>query len=170
MRPDNSAAIIAAARQRHELTRSKAIRALRELQAAAEPVTFDGVARAAGISRSWLYTQPDIRAEIEHLRQATRRAPGPAIPPGQRASSASLHARLQTAIERNRMLTEENQRLRRQLAQALGQQRSSPRASQHTPSGTSPSGNDPSPPAQPQQGRAATTTTLSLTQTCRSTP
>jgi hypothetical protein len=52
MRPDNSAAIIAAARQRHELTGSKAIRVLRELQAAAAPVTFDGVARAAGISRS----------------------------------------------------------------------------------------------------------------------
>jgi hypothetical protein len=170
MPSDNTAALIAAARQRHELTRSKAIRALRELQAAGAPVTFDGLARAAGISRSWLYTQPDIRADIEHLRQPSRRAPGPAIPPGQRASSASLHARLQTAIERNRMLTEENQRLRRQLAQALGQQRSSPRASQHTPPGTSPCGNDPSPPAQPQHGPTATTATLSPTQTRRSTP
>lgn len=31
-------------------------------------------------SRSWLYTQPDIRADIERLRQPSRRAPGPAIP------------------------------------------------------------------------------------------
>ena len=29
----------------------------------------------AGVSRSWLYTQPDLRAEIERLRTAHRRAP-----------------------------------------------------------------------------------------------
>jgi hypothetical protein len=121
MRPDNTAALIAAARQRHELTRSKAIRALRELDAVGAPVTFDGV-------------------------------------------SASLLARLQTAIERNRMLTEENRRLRRQLAQALGQQRSSPRASPHTPPGTSPSGNDPSPPEQPQQDRPVSDTVADANQ------
>jgi len=111
-----------------------------------------------------------MRAEIERLRQAARRAPGQAIPAAQRASSASLHARLQTALTRNRMLSEENQRLRRQLAQALGQQRSSPRASQHTPPETSPSGNDPSQPAQPQHDPTAPAATLSPTQTRRSTP
>ncbi len=47
MRPDNTAAIITAARHRRELTRSKAIRALRELDAAGTPVTFKTVARAA---------------------------------------------------------------------------------------------------------------------------
>jgi hypothetical protein len=170
MRPDNSAAIIAAARQRHELTRSKAIRALRELAASGTPITFDGVARAATVSRSWLYAQPDIRAEIEHLRQATRQAPNPAIPAAQRASTASLHARLQATLERNRTLAEENQRLRRQLAQALGQQRSSPHAAIQIPPQTSPSGNDHSPQAQPRQARAAATTTQSITQTPSSQP
>ncbi len=129
MRADNTAAIIAAARNRSELTRSKTIRALRELDAAGTPVSFEAVARTAGVSRSWLYAQPGIRAEIQRLRQATRRAPDPAIPASQRASDASLHVRLQAALERNRKLAEENHRLRRQLAQALGQQRSSPRAS-----------------------------------------
>jgi Family of unknown function (DUF6262) len=42
-------------------------RALRELHTAGAPVTFETVARTAGISRSWLYTQPDIRTEIERL-------------------------------------------------------------------------------------------------------
>jgi len=46
-----------AAAGRHVLTRSKAIQALRELDRAGAPVTFAGVAQAAGISRSWLYTQ-----------------------------------------------------------------------------------------------------------------
>ena len=126
MRPDNTAPIIAAARHRHELTRSKAIQALRELDQAGTPVTFETVAYTAGVSRSWLYTQPDIRAEIERLRKTTRRAPTPPIPTGQRASDASLLARLETALDRNHKLAEENQRLRRQLAQTLGEQRAPP--------------------------------------------
>ncbi|HEX2807102.1 MAG TPA: hypothetical protein VHN80_13140, partial [Kineosporiaceae bacterium] len=47
MRPDNTAPIIAAARQRHELTRSKAIQALRALDSAGTPVTFAAVADTA---------------------------------------------------------------------------------------------------------------------------
>jgi hypothetical protein len=123
MRSDNSAAIIAAAQRRHELTRAKAIRALRELDHAGASITFEAVARTAGVSRSWLYAQSDIRAEIERLRDRTRHAPAPAIPAGQRASDASLLARLQTALEHNRKLAEDNQRLRRELAHALGDQR-----------------------------------------------
>lgn len=126
MRPDNTAPLIAAARQRHELTRAKAIQALRELDRAGTPVTFGSVAQAAGVSRSWLYAQPGIRAEIERLRDATRRAPSPPLPAHQRASDSSLRTRLEAALERNRTLTEENQRLRRQLEQALGDRRSSP--------------------------------------------
>jgi hypothetical protein len=126
MRPDNTAPLIAAARQRHELTRAKAIQALRELDRAGTPVTFGSVAQAAGVSRSWLYAQPGIRAEIERLRDATRRAPSPPLPAHQRASGSSLRTRLEAALERNRTLTEENQRLRRQLEQALGDRRSSP--------------------------------------------
>jgi hypothetical protein len=126
MRPDNTAPIIAAARHRHELTRSKAIQALRELDQAGTPVTFETVAHTAGVSRSWLYTQPDIRAEIERLRKTTRRAPTPPIPTGQRASDASLLARLETALDRNHKLAEENQRLRRQLAKTLERLRLGP--------------------------------------------
>jgi hypothetical protein len=123
MRPDNTAGIITAARRRRELTRAKALHALRELDRTGTPVTFDAVARAAGISRSWLYGETDMRAEIQRLRQATRRAPDPPISTTQRASDASLLARLRAATDRNRTLAEENQRLRRQLAQALGEQR-----------------------------------------------
>jgi hypothetical protein len=123
MRPEPTARLADAARRRHELTRAKAVRALRELDRAGTTVTFDGVARAAGVSRSWLYTQPDIRAEIERPRDATRRDPSTPIPAAQRSSDASLLRRLQAAIDRNQRLAEENQRLRRQLAHALGDQR-----------------------------------------------
>jgi hypothetical protein len=124
----NTAPLAAAARKRHELTRAKAIQALRELDRTGAPVTFEGVARRAGISRSWLYGQPDVRAEVERLRDVSRRCTSPRIPAAERSSDASLHARLKAALERNRQLTEENQRLRRQLAHALGDQRTSARA------------------------------------------
>ena len=114
-----------AASRRHELTRSKAIQALRELDRAGTPVTFAGVAQAAGVSRSWLYTQPDISSQIRRLRK-TKDGTGSAdaIPSGQRATDASLRARLAAALDRNKHLADENARLRRQLARALGDQRS----------------------------------------------
>jgi len=65
-----------AAARRHELTRARAVQALRELDRAGAPVTFAGVAQAAGISRSWLYTQPDISSHIRRLREKTDGAGG----------------------------------------------------------------------------------------------
>ena len=126
MRADNTRHIIDAARQRRELTRAKAIQALRTLAADGTPVTFETVARAAAVSRSWLYAQPDIRAEIEQLRTASCRAPALAVPARQRASDTSLRRRLEAAIQRNRTLTEENRQLREQLARALGDRRAAP--------------------------------------------
>ena len=123
MRPDP---LSEAAARRHELTRARAVQALRELDRAGTPVTFARVAHEAGISRSWLYTQPDISSQIRRLRQQTANAAGSAggIPATQRASDASLGARLAAALDRNRQLADENARLRRQLARALGDQRS----------------------------------------------
>jgi hypothetical protein len=123
MRADNSQHIVEAARRRSEYTRSKAIQALRSLDAAGKPVTFDAIAKQAGVSRSWLYAQPDLRAEIERLRAAHQRELKSQIPVRQRASDASLLRRLEAANTRNRRLTAENQQLREQLARALGRQR-----------------------------------------------
>ena len=127
MRPDP---LSQAAARRHELTRAKAIQALREFDHSGQPVTFAGIASAAGISRSWLYTQPDISDQIRRLRTKTDGT----VPAGQRATDASLRARLTAALDRNKQLADDNARLRRQLARALGDQR--PRIR---------SGNDPAP-------------------------
>jgi Family of unknown function (DUF6262) len=126
VRADNTGPLIDSARNRHELTRAKAIRALRELDHAGTPVTFAAAAAAAGVSRSWLYAQADIREQITRLRAAAAPAPVPPIPARQRASEASLLARLAQATSRNRILADENARLRRQLAHALGDRRASP--------------------------------------------
>ena len=128
MRPDP---LSEAAARRHELTRSRAVQALRELDRAGAPVTFAGVAQAAGVSRSWLYTQPDISDQIRRLRGKTDDAD--TIPAGQRATDASLRARLTAALDRNKQLADDNARLRRQLARALGDQRSTRTRSGNNP-------------------------------------
>jgi hypothetical protein len=133
MRPDNPAPLAEAAARRHELTRSRAIQALRELDRAGAPVTFASVASAAGISRSWLYTQADIRDQIQRLRDITAGKAGTTIPARQRATDASLRSQLAAAHQRNRQLTEENSRLRRQLAHALGDQRAARPQSSNDP-------------------------------------
>jgi uncharacterized protein DUF6262 len=131
MRADNTAHLIAAAGRRHELARGKAIRAVRELDAAGATVTFESVVGAAGVSRSWLYTQSDIRGEVLRLRDLGRRAPGTPVPARHRSSDAFLLRRLQATTARNRELAQDNQRLRCQLAQALGH--SAPPASAPAP-------------------------------------
>jgi Family of unknown function (DUF6262) len=133
MRPDPAAPLAEAAARRHELTRAKAIQALRELDRTGASVTFAAVASAAGISRSWLYTQPDIRTQIQRLRSSRDSDHADAIPAGQRATEASLRGRLTAALARNQTLADENARLHRQLACALGNQRSSQTRSSNDP-------------------------------------
>jgi hypothetical protein len=120
---DRAAHLVTAAKHRHELTRAKAIRAIRELDRTGATVTFGTVARAAHVSRSWLYTQTDIRDEIRRLRAEVPPRAESAAPATQRASAESLRRRLATMQERIHNLVEENQRLRNQLAIALGEQR-----------------------------------------------
>src|SRR5664279_3877401 len=109
MRADNSRHLTTAARQRAEQTRARAVRALRRLDETGKSITFEAVAAEAGVSRSWLYSQQDIRAEIQALR--TRRQPSPAAPltpQRQRATEASLLRSLEATSQRMRHLEEDN--------------------------------------------------------------
>ena len=100
MRSDNSHHLLAAARQRSEKTRRRAEAAIAQITAAGASVTFDSVAREAGVSRSWLYAQQDLRADIDRLRQRTPARTTPAAPPAtQHASDTSLIRRLEAATE-----------------------------------------------------------------------
>jgi hypothetical protein len=138
MRADNSRHLITAARHRSEQTRQRAIAALQRLDATGQPISFDAVARQASVSRSWLYTQQDLRTEIQRLRQR-HPAATPAPPPDrQRASELSLLRRLEAATARIRHLEADNQQLRDALARALGERRAagtSRQTSRDTPKG-----------------------------------
>lgn len=122
MTADAPPALAAATLRRTQTTRARVRQALRRLDRDGHPVTFAAVADVADVSRSLLYRDPALRAEIEALRTAT--AAGAGHPPvAQRSSDASLHQRLAAALDDNRALRAEVQLLRDQLAHALGEQR-----------------------------------------------
>jgi hypothetical protein len=122
MPADNSAHLRDAARRRREQTLQRARDALRQLEADGAPVTFELVARTAGVSRAWLYSDPEIREAVQHLRAAQRHTTA-TVPASQRATETSLLRRLEAAHVRNRELAAEIRQLREQLARAHGQLR-----------------------------------------------
>lgn len=117
MRADNSHHLLAAAQARAEQARECAKRALEEFHQDGRPASVTGLARAAGVSRSWIYTQPDLLQQLQRHNQTARK---PRRGPAERASDASLNRRLELAHQRIRQLAEDNQRLRDQLARAHG--------------------------------------------------
>jgi hypothetical protein len=102
-------ALGAATTRRSQAAQTRAKTALRALNARGEPITFQAVAQAAGVSRQRLYTQAQLRVEIEQLRAADANLGDRPVPARERASENSLR-------HRNRALLEENQRLRAELA------------------------------------------------------
>jgi hypothetical protein len=87
------------------------------------PVTVAGLARRAGVSRSWLYTQPELRDRIQQLNQHDRNETSPATTVSSTdspASSDSLRRRLELAHEHIAQLRTENRELRDALARAHG--------------------------------------------------
>ncbi|MGZ6638877.1 MAG: DUF6262 family protein [Solirubrobacteraceae bacterium] len=96
--------------------------ALRELDRDGTAVTFAAVAKRARVSRVFLYQHAELRSAIEALRAAHAAAPA-RLPVRQRASDASLRARLRAALDENQRQREEITRLREELALAHGRVR-----------------------------------------------
>ncbi|MCU6479033.1 DUF6262 family protein [Arthrobacter sp. A2-55] len=58
-----------AARAKHEAALLRAEKGLKAVLRAQTPITFEGVAAAAGVSKDFLYRTPDLRARITMLRE-----------------------------------------------------------------------------------------------------
>jgi hypothetical protein len=130
--PDrNTTGLAEAADRRSQRAVERAQRAIRHLDKAGEAVSFQSVAREAGVSRQFLYGNAQLRGEIERLRAAHLEA-ADAIPSAQRASEASLKARNQMLLDENRRLREEVVGLREELAGAWGEVRALKRERRRT--------------------------------------
>jgi hypothetical protein len=132
--------------RRHEAALAAAEQAIERLGNGGQQLSFGAVAHAAGVSRGWLYRQPQLRALIEQLRHDE---PAPKAHP---ASLASLRQRLDNARAEIARLRTENDALRNQLARHLGTQRVTP----PSPARVGGDGDDMSPPRKPPKYRAIT--------------
>ena len=117
--PDRIEILREAAQARHDATLRRAEATLRTVVRHGTPITFRAFAEMAGVSRSWLYRQPQLREQIEQLRQQ-RPSKGPAVPPAERATADSLRQQIHAYREEIARLTKENQALYEQLAHRLG--------------------------------------------------
>jgi hypothetical protein len=122
-RADNTRHLLAAAAARHDAALQRSRGAIEDLDRAGDPITFTAVARAAGVSRGWLYKQPDLRGAVIQLRRDHPTAATPTMPAAQRATTDSLRQRLDSARDEITHLRADNATLRRQLALSLGEQR-----------------------------------------------
>jgi hypothetical protein len=120
--PDRVERLREAAQARHEATLRRAKNALQSMTRRGEPVTFRRVAETAGVSRSWLYRQQELREEINRLRHRSQGRPG-LLPSAERVSVDSLRQQMRTYRDEITRLQTENQELREELARRLGADR-----------------------------------------------
>ena len=122
MRRDNSHYLVAAAQRHRADTLERARQALRELSETGQRRTVMQIAAHAGVSRSWLYAQPELRDQLRQLTATPH--PAESTPPRvERSSDASLRQRLTLAHERIREVDNDNRHLRDQIALLHGQLR-----------------------------------------------
>jgi Family of unknown function (DUF6262) len=119
-RADNSAFLAQANARRHQAALAAARHAIEQLQREGTAINYTAVAHSAGVSRSWLYRQGQIRDLISQLRN--QHAPAAAAA-AQRATTDSLRQRLDTARTELTRLRAENRSLRDQIARQPGLQR-----------------------------------------------
>ncbi|MET8168854.1 DUF6262 family protein [Streptomyces sp. NPDC005329] len=115
---DNARFLVEASKARSRQARERAEEAIKAAARRNERPTVVGIANAASVSRSWLYTQTDLISAINQLQQ---RGPGPRRNGRHSASDASLQRRLETALERNRQLRDQLTNLNRKLETAHGE-------------------------------------------------
>ncbi len=119
-RADNSAFLAQANARRHDAALAAARHAIEQLQREGTAINYTTVAHSAGVSRTWLYRQDQIRDLISQLRR--QHAPAAAVA-SQRASTDSLRQRLDTARTELTRLRAENRSLRDQIGRQLGLRR-----------------------------------------------
>ena len=117
----NTTGLIAHTHQRKEEKRKRVNEAITRLLQEQQVVNFNSVARAADVSKAYLYSQSEFRDRIEALRQQEleqRVRERVARPVGK--TDASKDVIIFAKDRRIKELEEENRRLKKQLQVALG--------------------------------------------------
>jgi len=118
----NTSGMLAHAHRRKEQTRLRVDEVITRLVRERQTINFNAVAIAAGVSKAYLYSQPDLRQRIEALRQQEMeqaiRGRVDRLAPGKTDGSRDL-----VILAKDRRIKEleaENRKLQQQLKIALG--------------------------------------------------
>ena len=117
----NTTGLVAHAHQRKEQKRKRVDEAFTRLVREHMSINFNTVAKAAGVSKAYLYSQPQLRDRIEALRQQEREQmvrERVAHPTGK--TDAGKDIVILAKERRIKELQEENRKLKQQLKAALG--------------------------------------------------
>ena len=124
--PRNTSGLQANAERKAQAARKKVIEAIDHLLMEGQTVNFNAVREASGVSRSYLYGSPDLRARIEAQRQAPRLrlVSGPVQETGRTERSTNLlltakDIKIQELESEVRRLKEENKKLHGRLYETL---------------------------------------------------
>lgn len=115
----NTAGLAQHAKEKQERTRYKCQEAIKSLLRARQRINFKRVADAANVSLSWIYKQPDLRSQIENLRQMENSKV--VVPKKEQAGLESKNQIIAALRMRVRNLEEENRDLRAQHEVAYGE-------------------------------------------------
>ena len=113
--------IRAAATRRTADAEARVRKALSAIATSGAEVNFVAVATVARVSRQFLYSHPELRAEIKQLRAQTLVVPH--LPARASAGDDSARNRLRAALDDNQRLRDENRLLKEELAIAHGELR-----------------------------------------------
>lgn len=117
----NTAGLVAHAKLRKEEKRKRVDEAITHLLREHRAVNFNSVAKAASVSKAYLYSQPQLRERIEALRQQELEQTvreRMARPTGK--TDVSKDVVILAKERRIKELEEENRKLKHQLKAALG--------------------------------------------------
>ena len=107
-----------AAERKRRHAEARARDAIKTARKSGHPSTFRGIAEAAGVSPSFLYSHPEFRDQILRMRSAN--TPTRSRAPKTR-NEATITALLESARREKKQLLELNEQLTRRLAAAHGE-------------------------------------------------
>src|SRR6266567_7712112 len=116
----NTTGMTAHAQKRKEQKRKGVEDAITALLREQKPINFNTVAKAAAVSKAYLYSQPDLRDRIEALRQqGVEQAVRERITRSTGKTDASRDLVILAKDRRIKAVEEENRKLKQQLKVAL---------------------------------------------------
>ena|SRR5450631_3811228 len=108
------------AQRRSQEARERVDQAITMLVRERKSINFNTVARSAGVTKSYLYTQSDVRARIEALRTSQVTPVHSRQVIAHERTDASKDLLLAAKDRRMKALEEENRQLKAELKKALG--------------------------------------------------